>query len=317
MSNITTTIYEASTSKSINCENIVAMNYEKEWYTPYSSLSITLLSETSLTDPNEVKVAFNSKIIHDGPIYNMESQKYPDNRFLITIYSRGYTAALGVNQPVPKINSNVNLNDVLTSNITLPNITCEPNTKKVNYIYILDKDTLWDSVVTYTIKAYNNYPYIRNANTVMATPPESGYSKFSYSDDVLTTSYGVNLSNLISKINMKDFDDTYDTYEMQNAYAINRSVIKETKINYDRQWLNDPQTALKKRIFYSNRAARYKSVKIQGYNGEDLFDKFTVNQSGNIFVSERRIHKIRITAGKSGIFTKLYTYFDSYSGDIT
>lgn len=317
MNNITVTIYEASTNRSISYQNVVSMSFDKEWYTPYSSLNITLLSETVLTDPNEVTVAINSKVIHDGPIYAMESQKYSDGRFLINIYSKGYTAALGVNQPIPKINSNVNLNDVLTSNIILPKITCEANTKKVNYIYILDKDTLWDAVVTYTIKAYGSYPYIRNANTVMATPPEAGYSTFTYTDSALTTSYGTNLSNLISQINMKDYDDSYDTYELKNTYATDRSVIRETKINSDKQWLNDPETALKKRIYYSNRATKYRAVKISGYHGEDLFDKFTVKLQQGTFLALRRIHRIHITANKNGVFTKLYTYYDSYSGDIS
>ncbi len=317
MNNITVTIYEASTNRSINCQNVVSMSFDKEWYTPYSSLNITLLSETVLTDPNEVTVTINSKVIHDGPINAMESQKYSDGRFLINIYSKGYTAALGVNQPIPKINSNVNLNDVLTSNIILPKITCESNTKKVNYIYILDKDTLWDAVVTYTIKAYGSYPYIRNANTVMATPPEAGYSTFTYTHDVLTTSYGTNLSNLISQINMKDYDDSYDTYELKNTYATDRSVIRETKINSDKQWLNEPETALKKRIYYSNRATKYRAVKIFGYHGEDLFDKFTVKLQQSTFLALRRIHRIHITANKNGVFTKLYTYYDSYSGDIS
>ncbi len=317
MNNITVTIYEASTNRSISCQNVVSMSYDKEWYTPYSTLNITLLSETVLTDPNEVTVTINSKVIHDGPINAMESQKYSDGRFLINIYSKGYTAALGVNQPIPKINSNVNLNDVLTSNIILPKITCESNTKKVNYIYILDKDTLWDAVVTYTIKAYGSYPYIRNANTVMATPPEAGYSTFTYTHDVLTTSYGTNLSNLISQINMKDYDDSYDTYELKNTYATDRSVIRETKINSDKQWLSDPETALKKRIYYSNRATKYRAVKISGYHGEDLFDKFTVKLQQGTFLALRRIHRIHIAANKNGVFTKLYTYYDSYSGDIS
>ena len=317
MNNITVTIYEAVTSKSLSSQNIVTMSFDKEWYTPYSSLTITFLSETVLTDPNEVSVTINSKVIHDGPIYTLESQKYSDGRFLITLYSRGYTAALGVNQPIPKINSNVDLNDVLTSNITLPKISCEANTKKVNYIYILDKDTLWDAIVTYTTKAYESYPYIRNANTVMATPPQAGYSTFTYTDDVITTSYGNNLSNLISKINMKDYDDSYESYELRNTYATDRSVIRETKINYDNQWLSEPETALQKRIYYSNRAAKYRAAKIEGYHGEDLFDRFTVKLNNGIFLALKRIHRIHITANKSGVFTKLYTYYDSYSGDIS
>lgn len=317
MNKITVTIYESVTNRSLISQDVVSMSFDKEWYTPYSSLNITFLSKTVLTDPNEVTVAMNSKIIHDGPIYTLESQKYSDGRFLITLYSRGYTAALGVNQPIPKINSNVDLNDVLTSNITLPKISCEANTKKVNYIYILDKDTLWDAVVTYTIKAYSSYPYIRNANTVMVTPPEAGYSTFTYTDDVLTTSYGTNLSNLISQINMKDYDDSYETYELKNTYATDRSVIRETKINTDMQWISDPQIALKKRIYYSNRAAKYRAAKVEGYNGEDLFDKFTVKLNNGIFLALKRIHRIHITANKNGIFTTLYTYFDSYSGDIS
>lgn len=317
MNNITVTIYEAVTGRSLISQNIVTMSFDKEWYTPYSSLNVTFLSETVLTDPNEVSVTINSKVIHDGPIYTLESQKYSDGRFLITLYSRGYTAALGVNQPIPKINSNVDLNDVLTSNITLPKISCEANTKKVNYIYILDKDTLWDAIVTYATKAYESYPYIRNANTVMATPPQAGYSTFTYTDDVITTSYGNNLSNLISQINMKDYDDSYETYELKNTYATDRSVIRETKINYDEQWLSDPEIALQKRIYYSNRAAKYRAAKIEGYHGEDLFDKFTVKLNNGIFLALKRIHRIHITANKSGVFTKLYTYYDSYSGDIS
>lgn len=318
MNSIRVTIFEPASNRSLVSQDIISMTYDKEWYTPYSSLNITFLSETVLTDPNEVTVTIESKIIHNGPIYTIESQRCSDQKFLITLYSRGYTAALGVNQPIPRINSNVDLSGVLTSNITLPKISCEANTKKVNYIYILDKDTLWDAIVTYTTKAYGSYPYIRNANTVMATPPEAGYYKYTYTDEIINSSYGSNLSNLISQINMKDYDDSYETYELTNTYAIDRSIIRESKINYDRQWTADPDIALKKRICYSNRAAKYRAVKVLNYHGEDLFDKFTVRYSnGGLFVSERRIHRINITANKNGVFTKLYTYYDSYSGDIS
>ncbi|MCD8328949.1 MAG: hypothetical protein LUC25_07660 [Ruminococcus sp.] len=317
MSNITATIIEASSGSSITCQDVVSLSFNKEWYTPYSTLSITLLSDTALSDSNEITLIINSKIIHDGPIYSLEAERQADGRFQISIYSKSYTAALGVNQPIPKINSDVNLEDILTSNITLPNISCEADTDTVNYVYILDKDTLWDAIVAYSIKAYDSYPFIRGANTVRVTPPDSGYSIFSYSSEVLTTSYGTNLSNLISKINMKDFDESYETYELENTYATERDIIREKKINYDSQWLSEPEAALEKRVKYSNRATSYKAVKVLGYSGEDLFDKFTVQVDGSSFIRLKRIHRIHISANQNGIVTRLYTYFDSYSGDIS
>ncbi|MCD7728242.1 MAG: hypothetical protein LUH57_07855 [Ruminococcus sp.] len=67
----------------------------------------------------------------------------------------------------------------------------------------------------------------------------------------------------------------------------------------------------------TNRATSYKAVKVYGYSGEDLFDKFNVKVDGSNFIRLKRIHKIHITANQNGIVTRLYTYFDSYSGDIS
>lgn len=316
MNSILVNFFEANSGRFLGSRDAVSMSFVKEWYTPYTAVRLNIISENTIPDTCEVRVFIDSKVIHQGIADKMESRKTSDGLYHISLYSRGYTAALGVNQPVPKINSNVNLNDILTSNnISFPNIPCEKNTKTVNYVYILDKDTIWDAIVTYTVKAYKNYPYIRGANTVMVQPPTSP-GRFSYSDKVLELYSGVNLSNLISQINMKDYDGNYETYELKNTYASDRQVIRQSKINLDEQWLSEPQTALEKRIYYANRAARYKAVKVDGYNGEDLFDKMTAACWGVEEITDRDIHKIEITADKKGVFTKLYTYYDSYSGDI-
>lgn len=308
--------YEADNGKFFGSYNTISMSFVKERYTPYSAVRLNIISETSVPNLCEIRVSIDNKVIHQGVADRMESRKTSDGLYHISLYSRGYTAALGVNQPVPRINSNVNLNDIITANnISLPHISCEQDTKTVNYVYILDKDTLWDAIVAYTLKAYNNYPYIRGSNTVMASPFADPVS-FEYSSSVTELISGVNLSNLISQINMKDYDGNYSTYELENAYAIDRNIVRQNKINIDEQWLAEPQTALKKRIFYSNRAARYKAVKVYGYGGEDLFDKMTVTSPDSDDIKARDIHKIEITADKRGVFTKLYTYYDSYSGDI-
>lgn len=316
MSEITVKIYDAASGSFVESYDIISLSFTKERYTPFTSARINLVCDKAVDDAYEVVITVNSKTIHRGIADKTVSRKLSDGLYHTNIYSRGYTAALGVNQPVPKINSGVNLNGILTANeITLPFVTCQDSTKTVNYVYVLDKDTLWDAVVAYSVKAYSSYPYIRGSNTIMVTPPDSPES-FEYSDNVLELISGVNLTNLVSKISMKDYDGNYNSYELVNSYAVSRRVIRQTKINLDEQWLSEPDTALKKRIYYSNRSAKFKGVKLYGYNGEDLFDKFTVIDQNVKQIENRDIHKIEITADKRGVFTTLYSYYDSYSGDI-
>lgn len=315
MASIIAYFYEAVTKKHITCYDVVNLYFEKERYTPYTVARFTVLNNRVIEDLCEVQITIGGKVIHQGVADSMEAKMTDDGYYSITVYSRSFTAALSVNQPIPKINSNVNLNDILTSNISNLRVASQADTKTVNYVYILDRDTLWDAVVAYAIKAYSNYPYIRNSNTVMVSPPTSP-TAFSHQSNVLELSQGVNLSNMISQINMKDYNGDYSTYQMTNDYAVNRYVIRRKTIELDKQWLAEPNTALSKRIDFSNRAVKYKAAKIEGYNGEDLFDKMTITKGSTKFIDEKYIHRIIITGNKDGIVTKLYTYFDGYSGDI-
>ncbi len=291
-------------------DKCIYFNLEKERYTPYTTFKGSFIISEAYKEIISIAFGIDGEdYIHFGSV-DVSKMTFKSNYYRLDIVSRSYTLALGLNQPKPQINTSVSLSNLLSRNVSLKNITCESGTKTINYIYVLENSTLWDAVVAYSLKAYGTYPFIYKTNEVRVTAP-AGTTR-SYSGSIIEKYSGSSLSNLISNIHMKDSDGNYETYNLEDSYAISREIIRHKQIPIDMQWLSDTDMALNSRINYSKRASKYIGIKVSGYLGEELFDKFTY-QFNNQTLSSCAIHRLIINGSNNAVYTTMYQYLDAYN----
>lgn len=301
---------ENGTISTVNLEKCIYFNLDKERYTPYISFRGAFIIPQYYEEVISIKFFIDDNEIHYGSI-DMAKMTLIRGYYRLDIVSRSYTLALGLNQPKPQINTSVSLSNLLSRNVTLTNISCETGTKTVNYIYVLENSTLWDAVVAYSLKAYGTYPFVYKTNEIRVNAPSEAVSRTYVQSSIVEKYNGSSQSNLISHIHMKDTDGNYETYNLTDNYAVSRDIIRHKQIPLDNQWLADTDMALTSRVNYAKRAAKYRGMKVLGYSGEELFDKFT-NQNGSPEFSSSVIHRLNITGSNNVIYTTMYEYIDAY-----
>lgn len=288
----------------------IYFSVDKERYTPYTTFKGSFIIPQYYEEIISIKFIIDGVDVHYGSV-DMAKMVFKEGYYRLDINSRSYTLSLGLNQPKPKINSNVSLRNILFSNVAVKNITYEGGTKTVNYIYVIDNSTLWDAVVAYSLKAYGTYPFIYKTNEVRVNPPTSVKSRDYYDNSLIEVYNGSTLSNLISDIHMKDTEDNYETYNLSDNYASVRDIVRHKQIPLDMQWLADTDMALKSRINYAKRGTKYNGIKVLGYSGEELFDNFSYYLEDKSY-SNCKIHKLNISGSNNVIYTTMYHYTDAY-----
>lgn len=300
----------SGTISTYNLNDCIYFTIDKERYTPYTTFKGSFIVRNNYEEVISINFLINGTAVHYGSIDMARITHYAGN-YRLDIASRSYTLALGLNQPIPQINSSVTLSNLLSRNVSLKNVTYETGTKSINYIYVLENSTLWDAVVAYSLKAYGKYPYIYKTNEIRINAPSSVKTRNYRNVDVVEIYSGSTLSNLISHIHMKDTEDNYETYNLTDSYATSRDIIRHKQIPLDMQWLADTDMALQSRIDFAKRGTKYKGIKSLGYSGEELFDKFTYTDFNNASKTGT-IHKLNITGRNNNIYTTMFEYTDAY-----
>ena len=294
----------------VTLDKCINFSLDKERYTPYTSFKGSFIIPIYYEEIFSIKFIIDGTAVHYGSV-DRAKMTFKKEFYRLDISSRSYTLALGLNQPKPQVNLDVSLSNLLSRNVTLKNITYETGTTTINYIYVLENSTLWDAVVAYALKAYNKYPYIYKTNEIRINVP-SGAKSRSYDDSSIIEVYnGSTLSNLISHIHMRDTDGNYEAYNIIDDYAVSRDIIRHKQIPLDMQWLSNTNKALTTRVNYSKRGTKYRGIKILGYSGEELFDKFVYN-FGSSENQSGTIHKLNISGKNNAIYTTMYEYVDAY-----
>ena len=117
---------------------------------------------------------------------------------------------------------------------------------------------------------------------------------------------GGDCSEMISRIDMADAAGAYGKFTRSNPEAISRNIVRIRQILLDKQYVYDPQDALRWRIDLSNRRIRSRTLSYSGYCGEDIED---LVQAGEF---RARVSRIRITGDRNGIRTEDSFYFDPF-----
>lgn len=290
--------------------NCVAFSYEKEYYTPYSTLKASFLLENEVLGAViDVELAVNGTTVHKGIIDTLSVSESPDRRIL-TLNSRSHTSMLGQNELVPGLLSNPrpSLNVLLDNFIRIPSVFHENLVTTSDYIYVKEHTSMWEAVCNLCLKQVNRYPYIANVNTVrfnFHTPKQVVLSRSD--NNIVSAKTLLDYTKLISDIHMKDTNDTYNTYNISDAPVRSLSIVRHKHVAFDKQWLSNPVQGLGYRVNFAMRGYKTSEVSYLGYHGEDINDKVSFEGMQNRYIS-----KVNITGSSKGIVTKLTCYFDRY-----
>ncbi len=287
---------------------ILSFSFKKTLYSSYTMLNASFIANNSdYLSACEILLSVNNNTVHHGLIDSFEISEKNGVKIGKAV-SRGFTSLLLQNQIEPGIKNNISLNSLLDNYYPLNYITHEDNSNTENYIYVQNRSTMWDGVVTLAYKLCNTYPFIESANCIRITP-KSEPSHFSFSDSEITA-YGTayDFSNLISNFDMPDIEGNYGTYTLENSDVLQNKIIRHKYIEFDREFLYNPQQALIFRDKISNKAKLCHYIEYSGYRGEDLTDTISFKS-----IDTQKIGLINIKGTNKGVFTKTGVYFDSFS----
>lgn len=287
---------------------LLSFRFKKDLYTPYTMLNALFSAENSdYTSLTEISLYIDNRLVHHGLIDTFEV--YEKNGVKTgKIVSRGFTSLLLQNQIAPGLISNISLNSLMDSYYNIDYISHEDNSNTENYIYVQKNSTMWDGVVTLSYKLCGTYPFIEADNCVRITP-KSNPSSFEYTENQMT-SYGLIhiFSSLISHFDMPDIEGNYGTYTIADTDVINKKIIRHKYIDFDREFVHNPQEALEFRRKLSGKSSFCYYCEYSGYSGEDLTDKAYFK-----FISGRKIGSVEIKGSSKGVFTKIGVYFDAFN----
>lgn len=288
--------------------NCLSFRFEKEYYTPYTSLNAVFVFPNTFTRITDVKFYSNEKLIHHGFVDTTDVSVVYNGSVKVKVSSKGYSFLLIQNQLEPGLKNNISLNSLMDSFISIPNVTHEDNSNTQNYIFVKDNSTMWDAVENLCFKLNSSTPYIENTNNVRITL-KAVTSSMTFNNSN-TISYGMmnDYDKILSDIHMQDINNAYNVYNLSNSDAYLYNIVRHKHIELDKQYLSNPDSALVFRINHSMENCFSYYAQYQGYNGEDLNDTFEI--TGIMPMS--RINKILVTGNSTGIVTKVFAYFDKF-----
>ena len=305
--------YELKDGDNIFTTNIVTMRYTKERYTPYTTFSGQTLVSSKPGDVIKSIALFRDGILMHYGLPDEVQWTYKNGISMVSFSSKGFSAALGQNQLTPGMYSNTTFEKLMNSTIALPHVSYEQLEKPINYVYIKDNDTMWGAAAAFARKYCKEYPYISGSNTVRVTKDTTLPVLDVPGDDIVSVSSGAGFSHIISHYHMRDVEGSYNTYNITDENAVDMDIIRHKHIAFDRQWLSDPDEAMKSRADYAARAAEYIKVCYNGYNGEDIRQAVNFSAQG-VEAQGREISRIELSASRKGTLTTLWCYGDEYTG---
>lgn len=300
--NVADTVYEATP---------LNFRFIRERYTPYTQCSGTVIADFELAAVCSVELYYNNTLLHRGMADDL-SKTFKDGRCFISFLSRGYTMLLGQNEPEPGLIADSNLSSLMNSNTAIPNVQWQSDTENVGYIFVKEKSTIWDAVCAYAYKAYKNYPFITDTNTVSVSLPKVE-TRINYNNEtIVSMGETVSTSGIISRVYMKDINDEY-SYSRDNSISSQYNIVREKYYALDQQWLASPDDGLQSKLRYSDKARNAVYITYVGHKFENLMNRAIYNLDGVGFMQAEYISGVIFYGNKNGVFTKITVYRDSYA----
>lgn len=300
------TLYAADGSF-VTQTDCAAFSLLKERYLPYDTFhAVYCLTEERLPQP-PVRAVFtlDGVKLHDGVVRSVKAERR-NHLTQLTLTSRGYTESLMQNQMVPGLYTDVTLDSLMTT-YALPHITYESGLSASNYIYVKANTAMWDALSAFCYKYNRSLPYVTRCNHLRLSAKPEDAAILLPAEGLLRYSEDGDASTIISRIDMADIDGTYGQFTCTNEKAAERQIVRVKQMLFDRQFLYQPEDALRYRIAYSNRKLIGKTVSYCGYCGEDIEDM--VELSG---VLRGHVSRILLRGSENGLETTDTLYFDSF-----
>ena len=288
-------------------EDILSFSFGKDAYLPYTKLSAAFTADISDTDDiAEVRLFVNGFNVHHGCIDTIELRKSGRVQ-KVYLTSNGFSSLLCRNQIEPGLKTGVSLNSLMDGYCTLPYVTHENNSDTSNYIYVKQNTAMWDAVASLSYKLGGTYPYIRGTNTVRITA-EPQPEEFTYTESsCLLSGTAADRRRLCSGYHMADINGDYGHYDLTDATALSYRLVRHCYTELDMRFLYSPQQALEFRDKLDCRGMKSRYIVYSGYNGEDLWDRLTIDNE-----PAGRISFVEINGSSRGIVTKTGIYTDKF-----
>lgn len=298
----------SSTGTSTVSEELLSFTFRKDKYTPYTMLNARFAAseDSNFMSASEAKLYVDDILVHHGLIDTI-SLSLEGGCNIARLVSRGFTSLLCQNQIEPGLKEGVSINSLMDSFYTFPYITHENNSDSSSYIFVKDNSSMWGAVANLSYKLCGTYPYIRGTNCVRITRvPEPNEYTFANSD-ITASGTELNCRRTASHFHMSDLMGDYGTYEYEDSSISSLGIVRHIFFELDKQFLNEPESALVYRDKFLSRGMRRRFIRFCGYNGCDLSDIVTFG-----VLSERRIDTVYITGSDKGIFTEIGVYNDHF-----
>ncbi|MDE6594880.1 MAG: hypothetical protein K2K44_02590 [Oscillospiraceae bacterium] len=284
---------------------LIGFKCRKERYTPYSSLDVTAVcnSTDSVSDVREVRLEIGGNAVHSGIIDNMTISESGGLK-KIRITSRSFSSMLSQNELEPGLLAGITLNKLMSESMVVPNVTWQSSAESVRYIYVKEHDSQWTAIVNLGLTLNGQYPYIGGTNEVRLTQRSAAVL---VPQNVYEVGTSEDYSKMASHYHMKDVNGDY-SYNYTDGYAESRGIIRHKYINFDRQFLALADFGLQYKLNFSQRGCRSKFMRYLGWCGEELrsmvkFPDGTVAEASVVEISGN---------AKKGIFTMTGCYYDRY-----
>lgn len=260
----------------------------KDVYVPYVYFEGKFISSyDEIGEINRIEFWDSSKLLHQGLVDSIEITRSSGRR-TISVKSKGFTSLLCQNQPEPGMMTDATVDKLLALYPEIPYITSD-DSGSVNYIFIKDGSTVWDSICNLAFRQNRIYPYIMGTNTVKITPRKYGNSNILPENYFISSGIRHDFTKLISHIHMQDVDGNYNIYNKDNSAAVSRNIVRHKQIPLDRQFLYDPDSAPDYKLDFSMRGMIYNYMRFRGMYELELFDRV---RSGEHIVNT--IHRIDV-----------------------
>lgn len=284
----------------------VRFSLVRDRYMPYSTLHATIITERGLYYyPCKAEFYMNGVLMHEGIIEQMDSS-FEECVPYLRIVSKGFSAALLHNQPVPGIYPSATLDSLMTM-YDLPFVTYQEGVDASRYMYVKDNTSMWDMLTHYNFKLNGGYPYVTVPNHICVLPKTNPASFIVQSRQVIRSGEYADLKRIISRVDMADATGEYGKYSLENEEAIDCNVVRVKQITLDKQYLSDPEQALQYRIKCSMQKLRAQYYEYKGYCGEDLCDRVTVIGFGSA-----QVGRIELRGEGDDLRTLIYCYHDPF-----
>jgi hypothetical protein len=295
-------------TKTFGADKTAELYFTKERYTPFTYFKGTFIEPITNKRVKEVCLYRDSDLLHCG---TGDSVEYFSERGTpkLKITSYGYSKQLGQDFAEPGIIPTPTL-DTIISGAGVYGVSCQQNTSTVPYVYYEEKTTVWDAACIYSMKAYQKYPFIRGADTVLCSLPPAEQQTFQRSaSSLVRCGKGQRLGNIFSDVYTQDLNGNW-TYHLGNSFAAAHNITRAKYYPPEREWVYDLNDQLKYYMYFSDRGREYISATFQGYLGEDLCDKETLALPN--YTGTPEISKLTVRASPAGVFTDMQFYFDSF-----